>query len=413
MFASTKLSHGVVIALLCLHILTARASAGSEALIHVRAVAVNDSAIAPTHALTVYPGDSFEVELLLSHWGAQDPEGLVTWQIGLSRTVPRYATDPAIVIPSTATEAGFCLDNGDPCHVSIDCSRCTGGPNAGAFCLNNADCSGAACEPTPCAVPATASYFIADFVCSAGSPQAGTPCQADDECPLGACVVRHDFVFADVDARICAVSFNDVNHPGTYRAGCTAAATGAAADGGGEYYAATAIYEVTADALGQFTIAPNSDETTFLTSFSAVFNYTVEPLQVNVLPPPVPGACCDGYNGTCTTMYDVDCIGPNHTWTSEVTCAEMACEAVTGACCNGFGPDPLGSEGVCTDGVIQADCSGDNFVWNKGVLCANVDCAAVFQPIPTVSEWGLVVLTLALLIGIKVRFGRRVVPAVA
>jgi hypothetical protein len=63
--------------------------------------------------------------------------------------------------------------------------------------------------------------------------------------------------------------------------------------------------------------------------------------------------------------------------------------------------------GICTDGVIQADCQGENLIWTKGAACSQVDCPATFQAIPTVSEWGLVVLALLLLVGAKVYFGRR------
>jgi len=119
------------------------------------------------------------------------------------------------------------------------------------------------------------------------------------------------------------------------------------------------------------------------------------------------GACCNGFTGTCSQTIQGDCQGTNMVWTESTSCSAVTCEAIPGACCNTINPDPLAREGVCTDGVIQADCQGEDLIWTKATLCSNVDCPATFQAIPTVSEWGLVVLALLLLVGAKVYFGRR------
>jgi hypothetical protein len=39
-------------------------------------------------------------------------------------------------------------------------------------------------------------------------------------------------------------------------------------------------------------------------------------------------------------------------------------------------------------------------------MCEEIDCAS--SPIPTVSGWGIAVLSLVLMIGAKIAFGRRV-----
>jgi hypothetical protein len=41
------------------------------------------------------------------------------------------------------------------------------------------------------------------------------------------------------------------------------------------------------------------------------------------------------------------------------------------------------------------------------MLC-QTDCTCSGQAIPTVSEWGMVVLVLSLLVGFKLKFGRRI-----
>lgn len=41
-----------------------------------------------------------------------------------------------------------------------------------------------------------------------------------------------------------------------------------------------------------------------------------------------------------------------------------------------------------------------------GADCADVECEAQFVAIPAVSEWGLVILTLTLLVAAKIRFRR-------
>lgn len=114
------------------------------------------------------------------------------------------------------------------------------------------------------------------------------------------------------------------------------------------------------------------------------------------------GSCCNELDGTCTdAMLQADCLnsGPSHrTWTKNGDCASVVCEADLGACCDA---DPFGS---CTD-TTSAGCVCDKCTWSKLQSCANIDC--MHNSIPTVSSWGLAVLTLLLLVGAKVYFGRR------
>ena len=56
-----------------------------------------------------------------------------------------------------------------------------------------------------------------------------------------------------------------------------------------------------------------------------------------------------------------------------------------------------------------ADCNCDTCTWFKGEDCfaLKADNRCLVNPIPAVSEWGLAILTLLLLTGAKVYFGRR------
>jgi hypothetical protein len=117
-----------------------------------------------------------------------------------------------------------------------------------------------------------------------------------------------------------------------------------------------------------------------------------------VCPAVVLGACCNTLAGTCTDNQVVaDCSGLQRVFSLDKTCAQVTCDAVLGACCD------HDTFGLCTD-VTSAECVAP-LEWTKLASCANIECTHV--AIPTVSQWGLVVLTLLLLVGAKVYFGRR------
>lgn len=94
-------------------------------------------------------------------------------------------------------------------------------------------------------------------------------------------------------------------------------------------------------------------------------------------------------------------------------CSSQVCfgAEVGACCCKGLCPE---SDGVCCmDDVTEAACdqlgrdalcaySGD------GTRCDDNDGSICSPRIPTVSEWGLVILTLLLLTAAKLRFGARV-----
>ena len=69
-----------------------------------------------------------------------------------------------------------------------------------------------------------------------------------------------------------------------------------------------------------------------------------------------------------------------------------------GACCD---HDPFGG---CQDDRALDECVCRKCEWFQERTCEQIDCTR--EPIPTVSEWGLVILTLLLLTGAKIYFGR-------
>ena len=92
-------------------------------------------------------------------------------------------------------------------------------------------------------------------------------------------------------------------------------------------------------------------------------------------------------------------------------CENDLCKSVAGQCTCGMGPMVMPCEGVGAPGYDnELDSDGDG-VADCNDQCPGVD-DAIFAPgcqgaIPTVSEWGLVILALLLLVGAKVYFGRR------
>jgi hypothetical protein len=88
-------------------------------------------------------------------------------------------------------------------------------------------------------------------------------------------------------------------------------------------------------------------------------------------------------------------------WSIATPCAQAACSAIQGACC-----ERSVDFAQCSQ-TSQAQCNAAVGEWTRETDCGNVTCEALFATIPTVSEWGLVVLTLLLLIGGKAWHGAR------
>ncbi len=128
--------------------------------------------------------------------------------------------------------------------------------------------------------------------------------------------------------------------------------------------------------------------------------------------PPRVGACCDRILGSCTDdVLENLCTNDQPVWTFDKTCVELVgtsgeCIAVGGACCDSG--NGLPGAATCSSTTFSA-CQCSTCTWTKGGDCTALRSsgACLVDPIPTVSEWGLVILTLLLLTGAKIYFGRR------
>ncbi|MBI1825900.1 MAG: hypothetical protein HY287_16210 [Planctomycetes bacterium] len=95
--------------------------------------------------------------------------------------------------------------------------------------------------------------------------------------------------------------------------------------------------------------------------------------------------CDDGNSCTTDTCNpDTGCVHQNN----------------CGSCCDQ-------RDGACTDSVLAGGCTCSQCVWNAGGSCAANQCQRQFIPIPTVSTWGAAILSLILLVGMKIQFGRK------
>lgn len=123
-------------------------------------------------------------------------------------------------------------------------------------------------------------------------------------------------------------------------------------------------------------------------------------------------ATATGTGGLISVTFD-DSNVPNaagksitRTWTatdgfSGAVCQQsidVVLDACPGACCD---HDTFGSCTVTT--AMACDCK--KCVWREELTCEDIEC--LHNSIPTVSQWGLVILTLLLLTGAKIYFARR------
>ncbi len=102
------------------------------------------------------------------------------------------------------------------------------------------------------------------------------------------------------------------------------------------------------------------------------------------------------------------CTDPEHEYCCsegwDEQCAQFARKVCAfGACCD----ESPATGGTCEDYVLQAGCVTDYSAWHEDAGCNQIECERGYTPIPTTSEWGLVVMALAFLTAGKVYFGRR------
>jgi len=304
----------------------------------------------PVSSVNVQPLDIIEVDLMAGGWGTNiDTVKICQVTLDLSTMIDQSgpvacgSVKPLNYDDPILAAAGWFI-NTDSLQRGV-CAEPS--VDLGASCVStNTLCTGSTCV---------------DGIC-AGGPNVGEVCATqENQCNGGACVTRPDFIMADFNDQICATSTWPF-----YRLGCTLLLGDGLADDGAEHYLGTVLLEVGAEAKGTFTL--NIDGMPY--SFLSDPNFIDAPLTRNPLTIHLPDSC--------TTSG-------------------------SGACCDRTNPDPLAATGVCTNNVAWGDCQGPDLVWTQGQTCSQVECAATLQAIPTVSEWGLVLLTLLLLVGAKIR----------
>jgi len=114
------------------------------------------------------------------------------------------------------------------------------------------------------------------------------------------------------------------------------------------------------------------------------------------------GACCHHASGECIdqalAQECLDAEAQDEFLVGE-TCADVlasgACTQHTGACCD------QDTFGACAETRAE-ECTCAGCVWHKLRTCDEVACP--HDPIPTVSNWGLLALALILVIAAKIRF---------
>ncbi|MBI1827805.1 MAG: FG-GAP repeat protein [Planctomycetes bacterium] len=118
------------------------------------------------------------------------------------------------------------------------------------------------------------------------------------------------------------------------------------------------------------------------------------------------GACCTTSSGDFQCLDDIiqsECAGENQAWHALQHCADDPCYVAptTGACCS-----HSDFSHSCRENALEGDCSGAGNAWYPNTSCSEINCTQ-FVPIPTLSEWGMVELSLVLLIMAKWIFQAR------
>lgn len=220
---------------------------------------------------------------------------------------------------------------------------------------------------------------------------------------------RTDWVFFGHDVAVASVDLSDCNT----RMGAALNPDSPVIYTGIEKYCGTILLQIPSDAAGEFTI--NFKPGGGITFLADENNNEIGPLvllpaTIIIAPPPAYGACCDHTRrgGECTdNVAESICLatGEQMEFFPDQTCAatESAglCEEQAGACC---------VERICTDNVAKSACASET--WLMGVPCDDPEIAELcaeqpVSPIPVISEWGLMILALLLLVGGKVYFGQR------
>jgi len=189
-------------------------------------------------------------------------------------------------------------------------------------------------------------------------------------------------------------------------------------DGGLTYYVRTLVIDVPAGARGNYTLGfedcidggpclERHDSHTFLADDSQphefIYIATAIPAVINVQT----GRCCYGLGQSTkacednVTVDECDALPAPRAFLLGEQCTgdlNSDCADILGACCD---HEPL--DDPCRDDLLLVDCNCAGCEWHPFKACDEIDCSR--HSIPTVSQWGLVMISLLLLTGAKITFG--------
>lgn len=323
-------------------------SAGAQAsTLSFEAVKINGSPIAPTGEVTILPGDTVECEVFLSGWGGDIPDGVFEYVFTLDSLGMANGYSGVVrplIYSGPIPMRNYCSSQSD-CATGLECVFAHCQP---PVCNTLADCP-------PLARTCTGSCEYDDnSTTNAGLPEYGYFIDVN----------RADYLFAEVPNHAAIVRIRAPQ----YNFNAVADALELAVfDSGIPRYIGTVIVAASAhgssygEACGRFTLGALVVDTDHLiwTFLSGAHG------DPEVLPAQEP------------LTIDVACTPPG-------TC----CDCITGA---------------CMDDWRASECTSSRQVFTEGAICASNGCGSCV--IPTVSEWGLVTLTLLLFVGAKVWFG--------
>ncbi len=357
------------------------------------------------------PGDVVRVEAYVSSWDAEPNRGVCDG-------------DPAQGQSGVCNNIGMscpgrhCANNGSSCLTDLNCSgstciqnTCVAFPRAGGYTVTiegdslasgltgRLDLHEISCEPADCAIlgqglcPCAQFYtFPNDCSCTASVCSASTNlCDRNASAFIDR--VRPDFLFV-AGPHVPIIAFlvlGDIE----YTSFLFNSLVFGVVDNGTKRNVGTALLKASPDADGIFTVTfwKNPNTTFLVQANAAVFDGNVyQDLIIHVEP------CCASLN----------CDDSNLCTTDEPDCTDFSCQTCLNTpvtCDPGMQCNP--QSGICEE---VPDDDGDG-VTNDVDVCPGVD-DGVFAPgcaaaIPTVSHWGLVVLTLLIAVVGKVQFGRR------
>ena len=375
----------------------------AAATISLQAVARNGNLVTPTNHLQVAPNDTVAVEVKIFGWATPpfDPPvntGLVgTYQVTLNGAIGAESGDCGLVLPlgwdapvikdlcpctnpqfPTCNPTYGCIGpNHNPAQMASLSHTCTAA---------NTDVNGGTCTANCCVNGLRSDYIFYGF--------ASLP--ASDVSSLN---VRFGGTIngpGGQDSRRCGGA-----SPTAFQGlACTSNAqcgTGGSCDFNYFSYGGTLNLKVTADACGTFTFSLVDDINYTFIANNLAFPITVLPL-LEALSLEVATPCCDD-GLECTQDNCMDGFCQNSPLSAGTTCTDDG-DACTADVCDGSGTcthttgGPCGAccsaDLSCEDDVPATECHATDGYFFPSEECAEISCASV----PTVSEWGLVVLTL-------------------